>query len=168
MLMFQEKLLGQSQWKDYSGPMGPPPGHHHAPPPHHNYGYDAFETEDTKMGGWGHSGGHGGHSGGHHNTTSRGREPSYEKYARTGGGQEKYSRSSNGQHSLQRGSSAQPPPSAYPMGYSSFDRRSGGHGGMMASMPSSNPDYPPPDHYFMKSQRKYSGEELRVYVDYNK
>ena len=42
--MFQEKLLGQSQWKDYSGPLGPPPGHH-APPPHHNYGYDAFETE---------------------------------------------------------------------------------------------------------------------------
>ena len=156
-------MLGQSQWKDYSGPMGPPPGHHHAPPPHHNYGYDAFETEDTKMGGWGHSGGHGGH-----HTTSRGREPSYEKYARNGGAQEKYARASNGQHSLQRGSSAQPPASAYPMGYSSFDRRGGGGGGMMSSMPSSNPDYPPPDHYFMKSQRKYSGEELRVYVDYNK
>ncbi len=167
--MFQEKLLGQSQWKDYSGPMGPPLGHQHAPPPHHNYGYDAFETEDTKMGGWGHSGGHGAH----HNTSSRGREPSYEKYARSGGGgaQEKYSRASSAQHSLQRGSSSQPQAStAYPMGYSSFDRRGGGagHGGMMASMPSSNPDYPPPDHYFMKSQRKYSGEELRVYVDYNK
>ena len=120
------------------------------------------------MGGWGHSGGHGAH----HNTTSRGREPSYEKYARSGGGgaQEKYSRASSAQHSLQRGRDSQPPAStAYPMGYSSFDRRSGaGHGGMMASMPSSNPDYPPPDHYFMKSQRKYSGEELRVYVDYNK
>ena len=88
-----------------------------------------------------------------------------------GGAQEKYSRSSSAQHSLQRGRDSQPPGStAYPMGYSSFDRRGGGagHGGMMASMPSSNPDYPPPDHYFMKSQRKYSGEELRVYVDYNK
>merc|ERR1712183_297834 len=70
----KEKLLGQSQWKDYSGATHPPP--------HNNYAYDAFESEDPK--GWQqnasrhsydrhsrgntHSlprGGHGGH-GGHH------------------------------------------------------------------------------------------------------
>merc|ERR1712203_1192519 len=40
----KEKLLGQSQWKDYSGPMGPPPLQH-------NYGYDGLESEEQKMGG---------------------------------------------------------------------------------------------------------------------
>ena len=47
------------------------------------------------------------------------------------------------------------------MGYSSYDRRAGG---FAARGPA---DYPP-DHYFMPSQRKYSGEVVRVYVDYNK
>ena len=42
----QEKLLGQSQWKDYSGPLGPPPLQH-------NYGYDGMESEEGKMGGLG-------------------------------------------------------------------------------------------------------------------
>ena len=138
-------MLGQNhQWKDYSGPMGPPP----APVPNHNYGYDAFDGDD-KMMGW------------HNQPSSR---QSYERYAAQ-------SRAGNGNtHSLPRGSRQyeQQQPSAYPMGYSSFDRR-GHHGGhMMSSRPAPGPDYPPPDHYFMKSQRKYSGENIRVYVDYNK
>lgn len=78
-------------------------------------------------------------------------------------------------HSLPRGSHGGYPPYGggvmshhtggahhHPMGgYSSYDRRNGGFN-------SRSSDYPPPDHYFMPSQRKYSGEELRVYVDYNK
>merc|ERR1719373_827287 len=38
----KEKLLGQSQWKDYSGAAHPPP--------QNNYAYDAFESDDPK--GW--------------------------------------------------------------------------------------------------------------------
>merc|ERR1712142_1260651 len=38
----KEKLLGQSQWKDYSGATHPPP--------QNNYAYDAFESDDPK--GW--------------------------------------------------------------------------------------------------------------------
>ena len=170
-------MLGHGQnhqWKDYSGPMGPPP----APMPSHNYGYDAFDGDD-KMSGW------------HNQPSSRQSYERYQHQARAGNGNT---------HSLPRGSHhlSSQPPSAYPMGYSSFDRRgkiltnqstvselltnhsertqyfnnaplAGHHGGhMMSSRPAPVPDYPPPDHYFMKSQRKYSGENIRVYVDYNK
>ena len=80
---------------------------------------------------------------------------------------------------------AQPPPAAVGPGYSlprasngsgygsagsygSYDRRIG-YGGP-GTLPGHHPagsDFAP-DHYFMPSQRKYSGEFLRVYVDYNK
>ena len=134
--ILQEKLLGQSQWKDYSGPMGPPPLQH-------NYGYDGMESDDGKMGGMG---------GWQHHRQS------YDRYSRAN------------THSLPRGNQHQPPPSrapSYPMGYSSFDRRERGH---VSSRPGQGHDgFPPPDHYFMPSQRKmYSGESIRVYVDYNK
>ena len=62
--------------------------------------------------------------------------------------------------SLPRGAGTQHHPQAYPMGYSSYDRRSGGF--------NARPTEFAPDHYFMPSQRKYSGEVVRVYVDYNK
>jgi len=45
-------------------------------------------------------------------------------------------------------------PGGYPIGYSSFDRRGGGGG--FSSRPPGPHDFPP-DHYFMPSQRKYSG-----------
>jgi len=136
----KEKLLSQSQWKDYSA--GPA-----QPPPHHNYGYDAFESEERGGGGWGRQSsdrnpGHyrgGGERGGEQHTASLGR----------GGG-------GSGHHHHHA------PPQSY--SYSSFDRRGGGGFG---SRPGPG-DLPPPDHYFMPSQRKYSGEVLRVYVDYNK
>ena len=134
--MLQEKLLGQSQWKDYSGPMGPPPLQH-------NYGYDGLESEEQKMGGlagWQY-------------------RQSYDRYSRAN------------THSLPRGSHQPPPPArapSYPMGYSSFDRRE--QRGHVSSRPGQGHEgFPPPDHYFMPSQRKmYSGESIRVYVDYNK
>ena len=53
--------------------------------------------------------------------------------------------------------------------YGSYDRRIG-YGGGGPPLPGHHPagsDFAP-DHYFMPSQRKYSGEFLRVYVDYNK
>lgn len=133
----KEKLLGQNQWKDYSGPMGPTPGQ--VPAPHHNYGYDAFETEDPKMGGW------------HHQPPPS--RHNYERYAARGAPT----------HSLPRGSHvSQHQPSAYPMGYSSYDRRSGG-GSQLSSRPTpGHSDYPPPDHYFMPSQRKYSEHGHRM------
>jgi hypothetical protein len=124
----QEKLLGQSQWKDYSGATHPPP--------QNNYAYDAFESDDPK--GW-------------QQNASR---HSYDRHSR------------GNTHSLPRGGHGghhPPPHAAYPMGYSSFDRRAGG----FTSRPPGPADFPP-DHYFMPSQRKYSGEVLRVYVDYNK
>jgi hypothetical protein len=82
------------------------------------------------------------------------------------------------------GHRAQPPPAAVGPGYSlprasngstgygsagsygSYDRRIG-YGG--PPLPGHHPaGLDAPDHYFMPSQRKYSGEFLRVYVDYNK
>ena len=139
--ILQEKLLGQSQWKDYSGPLGPPPLQH-------NYGYDGLESEEGKMGGLG-------------GWQGQGRQ-SYDRYSRAN------------TSSLPRGNHHPPPPSrapsrapAYPMGYSSFDRRERAH---VSSRPGQGHEgFPPPDHYFMPSQRKmYSGESIRVYVDYNK
>jgi len=61
------------------------------------------------------------------------------------------------------------PNSSYGSNYGSYDRRIGyGNGG--PPLPGHHPsggDFAP-DHYFMPSQRKYGGEFLRVYVDYNK
>ena len=131
----QEKLLGQSQWKDYSGPLGPPPLQH-------NYGYDGFDSDDHKMAGW------------------QGRQ-SYDRYSRANTA------------SLPRGHHAHhhapPPAPPHPLGYSSFDRRERAGHQQVHSRPGPGHDgFPPPDHYFMPSQRKYSGESIRVYVDYNK
>ena len=136
----QEKLLGQSQWKDYSAGGHPP----HHPPYQYN---DSFETDGDMKAGWQqqrgsyerHGGGGGGGGGGGHHTHSLPRPP-----AQHHGGHQ-----SHGGH--------------HPMGYSSFDRRAGGYNGR----PPGPHDFAP-DHYFMPSQRKYQGEVLRVYVDYNK
>ena len=104
------------------------------PPPYAHYTHDGFEQDDPK--GWG----------------PASRHHTYERQMRAN------------THSLPRGSHGAShqhhPPQAYPMGYSSYDRRSGGF--------SARPSEFPPDHYFMPSQRKYSGEVVRVYVDYNK
>jgi hypothetical protein len=126
-------LSHSHQWKDYVS---------HGPP-----AYDAFDHDDPKS--WGPA------------------RHSYERQAaRVGGGGGHHHHST---HSLPRGSGGLAASSnsshnqaAYSVGYSSYDRRSGG----FQSRPPAS-DYPP-DHYFMPSQRKYSGEVLRVYVDYNK
>lgn len=52
-------------------------------------------------------------------------------------------------------------------GYYTQDRRSRAHQNN-ATTKSSNGGTDTPDFYFMPSQRKYSGEVVRVYVDYNK
>jgi len=127
----KEKLLGQSQWKDYSSHHGS-----HAPPPHHYN--DSFETDGDPVTGWPHRPTHG-----HTNTRT-------------------YDRS--GHQSLPRPQhQGHPGHGHHTLGHSSFDRRTGG----FTARPPGPQDFPP-DHYFLPSQRKYSGEVLRVYVDYNK
>jgi hypothetical protein len=77
-----------------------------------------------------------------------------------------YERHSSGHHthSLPRPPGGHQGAGHHPMGYSSFDRRApSGY----TSRPPGPTDFAP-DHYFMPSQRKYQGEVLRVYVDYNK
>lgn len=59
----------------------------------------------------------------------------------------------------------------HPGGYYTTDRRSRSHqqpngGGGPGAAAGNGTDTP--DFYFMPSQRKYSGEVVRVYVDYNK
>ncbi len=78
-------------------------------------------------------------------------------------------------YSLPRGGGSSSGYASAPYAYygGSYDRRSvasasaavpGGPGGGFSPRPYASP----PDHYFMPSQRKYSGENIRVYVDYNK
>jgi len=142
----KEKLLGHGHgWKDYSahgggGQSGGAAAHHHGPAYHYN---DSFETDgggDLKAG-WQMGGG--------------GRNGTYDR------------QKNQSTHSLPRphhgGSGHGGGAGHHPMGYSSYDRRAGG----FTARPPGPADYPP-DHYFMPSQRKYSGEVLRVYVDYNK
>jgi len=105
----KEKLLSQSQWKDYVS----------QPPPYNSYTHDAFEHDDPKA--WG----------------PAARYPTHERHMR------------NNTHSLPRGNHGIHP-QAYPMGYSSYDRRAGGGFG---GRPHGHSDYAP-DHYFMPSQRK--------------
>ena len=142
----QDKLMPPSSWKDYAANGN---GHHT------NYAYEHFEADPR--GGMpplppGAPRGHHPQMPLHHNGSLQRPRPS--------GG---YSRGPQG-YSLPRptnGYGGPPPP---PPGYGSYDRR-GYHGRPPSHM--QPPDYAP-DHYFMPSQRKYSGEVVRVFVDYNK
>ena len=146
--------MAQSQWRDYSN----------QPPPYHSYSHDGFEHDDHKVG-WAMTPSSGGGSRQH--TVDR----SYGNGGGRAGHHSSNVRPGSNTHSLPRGGPYTGGPYGgggghhhhHPMGgYSSYDRRNGGFSSRHSS------DYPPPDHYFMPSQRKYSGEELRVYVDYNK
>lgn len=53
-------------------------------------------------------------------------------------------------------------------GYYTQDRRSRSRDNEVNSGAASSAGTDTPDFYFMPSQRKYSGEVVRVYVDYNK
>ena len=129
------------QWKDYVS---------HGPP-----AYDAFEHHhDDPKSSWGPA------------------RHSYDRQqaaaAAAAGNRSHHHHHHHSTHSLPRGGGSSSGPAsngsatAAAYGYSSYDRRSGG----FQSRPPAS-DYAP-DHYFMPSQRKYSGEVLRVYVDYNK
>ncbi len=158
--------MAQSQWRDYSN----------QPPPYHSYSHDGFEHDDPKNGwnmpsasgaivGNGRStvdrssnGGNNHHSSHIRPSASAGLHASTHSLPRGAAGGHHYGGGYSPYGSGHGGLSHQ----HHPMGgYSSYDRRNGGFS-------SRSSDYPPPDHYFMPSQRKYSGEELRVYVDYNK
>lgn len=66
------------------------------------------------------------------------------------------------QHQMQQ----QQNPYHQPAGYYTTDRRSRSH--QQQAPPSGHNGTDTPDFYFMPSQRKYSGEVVRVFVDYNK
>ena len=184
--VLQEKMLSQSAWKDYSTN-----GHHHT-----NYAYEHFDPSavaDAEMKQSKASNGHSAHPGRYAasngsssaNGRSRGGPPpmgpqsmqpghngpgSTYSLPRVAGNGAGYTTSPMGAN----GAYPPPPPPGgggggyppHPSAYGSYDRRlpHGGYGGHQ--QPRS--DYAPPDHYFMPSQRKYSGENIRVYVDYNK
>ena len=144
-----------SSWKDYAAASAGN-GHHHT-----NYAYEQFEADPRGMPplpppGSGPRGHHHPQMPSHHNGSLQRPRPS------AGGGG--YQRNLNAPvgYSLPRptnglGGGGGPPPPP-PPGYGSYDRR-----GYHNRPP---PDFPP-DHYFMPSQRKYSGEVVRVFVDYN-
>ncbi len=144
-------------WKDYAAPGN---GHHH---PHTNYGYEPFDHDPRAAPppppGGPPPRGHPQMPTHHNGSLQRPRSSG-------GGGGGGYSRGPNPGYSLPRGANGSgaggyapgPPP-----GYGSYDRR-GYHGRPPSSHMS--PDFAP-DHYFMPSQRKYSGEVVRVFVDYN-
>ena len=153
-----------SSWKDYAASGN---GHHT------NYAYEPFEADPRGMpppppagAPRGHGHGHPGHHGHHHPQMPSHPNGSLQKPRPSAGS---YSRSYNSPagptagYSLPRhtnGSGYGGPPPPPPPGYGSYDRR-GYHGGRPSAA-----DFPP-DHYFMPSQRKYSGEVVRVFVDYN-
>ena len=157
-LISQEKLMSQSAWKDYSSN-----GHHT------NYAYETFDPNTAAAAAA--AGAASAPPPPSSTTTSDKRRQG--GYSRGGGPPQMHPPMppgpSGGQYSLPRGSSANGSSgySSAPYGYGSYDRRTGHHHGQPASY-SARPDYAPPDHYFMPSQRKYSGENIRVYVDYNK
>jgi len=148
----KEKLLSQSQWKDYVS---------QPPPYHHNHGHDVFDHDDPKA--WGPSARH------HHAAQHHHHHHPDARHGGGGGGRVNTHSLPRGSHTMHGGGGGPPAASqaGYPMGYSSYDRRAGGGGAGFHSRPHGPSEYPP-DHYFMPSQRKYAGEELRVYVDYNK
>ena len=184
--VLQEKMLSQSAWKDYSTN-----GHHT------NYAYEHFDPSavDAEMKQSKASNGHGAHPGRYaaSNGSSanggggRGRNgapmPQSMQQPHNGGPGSTYSLprvNGNGAGyttspmGVNGGGMPPPPPNGgyppHPSAYGSYDRRlpHGGYGHHpAAAVNGGRPDYAP-DHYFMPSQRKYSGENIRVYVDYNK
>lgn len=73
----------------------------------------------------------------------------------------------SGQQAQQRHAYSQQP---YNDGYYTQDRRRNNHSRQQYATPeeAAMASIDKPDFYFMPSQRKYSGEVVRVYVDYNK
>lgn len=70
------------------------------------------------------------------------------------------------QHQQQAAQQGAYAPQGHPAGYYTTDRRSRSHQQPSGGGAANGADTP--DFYFMPSQRKYSGEVVRVYVDYNK
>lgn len=72
----------------------------------------------------------------------------------------------SGQHAQRY--SHQPTAAAYNEGYYTQDRRRNNSRSHHQTDDANTNPMDKPDFYFMPSQRKYSGEVVRVYVDYNK
>ncbi|KAK3870528.1 hypothetical protein Pcinc_024255 [Petrolisthes cinctipes] len=140
-----------------------------------NYAYDNFETEENGVNARRQGGVGGGGGGGSSSGSSRPRVSSSSSYGRMNGGSH-----SNGYHhaqpqqapsshpygdtrSLQRPRHAPPQTRQDPRSTYSLPR------GASGSLPSYNTAMQDmtPDFYYLPSQRKYSGEVVRVYVDYN-
>uniref|UniRef100_A0A1B6HLR6 Uncharacterized protein n=1 Tax=Homalodisca liturata TaxID=320908 RepID=A0A1B6HLR6_9HEMI len=158
--LVMDNLIPNSAWKDYSAA-------------NTNYAFEAFEAEEKQPGSIAHTNGssrstmpltskpmppqnpshpreppHGYHErGSHHYADTRSlQRPRYSSH-----GPPQQERST---YSLPRHAN-QPPPPPHHNGY--YTHRP----------PRPHNDQLQPDFYFMPSQRKYSGEVVRVYVDYN-
>ena len=158
-----------SSWKDYANNGN---GHHT------NYAYEPFEADPRGMPPLPQGPrGHGGHPHHHHpqmpshpNGSLQKPRPSSGSYSRSytqqhsappAGAGYSLPRHSNGSGGYGGPMGGPPPP---PPGYGSYDRR--GYNRSYTQQHSAPVEFPP-DHYFMPSQRKYSGEVVRVFVDYN-
>lgn len=163
MKSFQEHLIPNSAWRDYSAA-------------NTNYAFEAFESEEKPQSGPGAS------SNGSSRSGANGRDVVDEMSRRP----PSYPRSHSGPHGDTRSLQRPGPHGGYPPdrstyslprtahgahghgpppphnGYYTQDRRSHGNGHAASASRELQPDF-----YFMPSQRKYSGEVVRVYVDYN-
>lgn len=155
--MFQDNLIPNSAWKDYSAA-------------NTNYAFEAFESEEKQPG-----------SVAHTNGSSRSTMPLTTKSMTMQHGhspsnaQHGYAPHGNGSHyadtrSLQRprGYGGSHERSTYSLPRSANQPPPPHHNGYYTHRPPRpHSDQLQPDFYFMPSQRKYSGEVVRVYVDYN-
>lgn len=150
-ITLQEHMVPSSAWKDYSTAST-------------NYAFDAFESEEKQPSSLSHT-----------NGSNRSTMPIRDKHAMAAyhvNGNGHYgdvrslhrSRDRNGvsHHPQERSTYSLPRPPQQPPPQPPH------HNGYYTQRPTRhNADSLQPDFYFMPSQRKYSGEVVRVYVDYN-
>lgn len=137
---FQDHLIPNSAWKDYSSA-------------NTNYAFDAFETEEKKQQQLNGKNGH------RTSDTLPAKPVSSRNIQRPQSRPPGIPTHVGDTRSLQR------PRGGYPQG--NMDRNTFSLPRTVYERQHRTPQDMQPDFYFMPSQRKYSGEVVRVYVDYN-
>lgn len=162
--IFQDNLIPNSAWKDYSAA-------------NTNYAFEAFEAEEKQPGSIAHTNGSS-RSTMPLTTKPMPRESREPPHGYHNGHHERHERSERGERgergghyadtrSLQRPRYAPPERSTYSLPRHANPPPPQHNGYYTHRPPRPHSDQLQPDFYFMPSQRKYSGEVVRVYVDYN-